>query len=369
METVKRKSGLRYREKIYINGKPIVGPFFKTKTLARQWKRRAESDRDRQRALGVDHYQKKSFSDFAELWLAKKADRERKTVEGYSSVLKKYLIPFLGDLNLNEIKLSHGEELKLRLVKESSISRTRINFVLKVLKMVLFDAEKNCFIYKTPFAALELLRVQQKSKTYWLKFEVNQFLSASKQDHFYPLYCFMLNTGVRPCEARGLLWDKVDLDSRFVEISRKHDRHGLKEVTKSKVSRKIPLNRVLVQILSELKSSSSSDYVFTQPNGSPFGMHHGDRIFPKAVKRAKVRKIKFKHLRSTYACNFVMSGGDIFSLQKILGHHSVQITENSYADLHQDFLQKEAQIIQFKAQDSPYIALAIKDIVESVENT
>ncbi len=49
--------------------------------------------------------------------------------------------------------------------------------------------------------------------------------------------------------------------------------------------------------------------------------------FPKVEKNGKPRRyIVFHDLRHTFASHWVMNGGDIFKLQKILGHKDVTMT-------------------------------------------
>ncbi len=58
-----------------------------------------------------------------------------------------------------------------------------------------------------------------------------------------------------------------------------------------------------------------------------------------------------------------MAGGDIFSLSKILGHTSVEMTAKRYAALHPQFMKNVAEVVQFDGElsptvkkDSPYLA-------------
>jgi integrase len=58
--------------------------------------------------------------------------------------------------------------------------------------------------------------------------------------------------------------------------------------------------------------------------------------FPKTQRGGKERPyIRFHDLRHTFASRWVMKGGDLFKLQKILGHQSVQMTMR-YAHLAPD---------------------------------
>jgi site-specific recombinase XerD len=57
-------------------------------------------------------------------------------------------------------------------------------------------------------------------------------------------------------------------------------------------------------------------------------------------------------LRHTFASHYIMQGGNILVLQKILGHTDVKITA-IYAHLAPEFLGAEMNRIQFKQQDKP----------------
>jgi site-specific recombinase XerD len=55
--------------------------------------------------------------------------------------------------------------------------------------------------------------------------------------------------------------------------------------------------------------------------------------FPKVERKGKTRRyIVFHGTRHTFASHWVMEGGDIFKLQKLLGHKSIQMTQR-YAHL------------------------------------
>ena len=57
-------------------------------------------------------------------------------------------------------------------------------------------------------------------------------------------------------------------------------------------------------------------------------------IFKKAVKEAGILNFRFHDLRHTFASSFVLLGGDLLILKKILGHCSLKMVER-YAHLAQ----------------------------------
>jgi hypothetical protein len=49
------------------------------------------------------------------------------------------------------------------------------------------------------------------------------------------------------------------------------------------------------------------------------------------------------------ASNFMMSGGKIYELSKILGHSSVDMTTKKYTFLEPDYLRSASEILSFQA--------------------
>ena len=82
------------------------------------------------------------------------------------------------------------------------------------------------------------------------------------------------------------------------------------------------MNDVLLDFLKEQwRLQKNPQFVITDDQGQPIKVDHFcEREFRKALARANLGKIRFHDLRHTYASHFVMNGGSVFDLQKILGH-------------------------------------------------
>lgn len=138
------------------------------------------------------------------------------------------------------------------------------------------------------------------------------------------------------------------MESGTLTISRTLTRDGLKNTTKSHKARHIPMNAMVKDIMNKRFKSKISNYVFHTPSGEPIPYDHfTQRYFKQAQNRAGLsRHIRFHDLRHTYASHFVMNGGDIFVLQKLLGHSDLNITM-IYAHLSEKFLKSASEIINF----------------------
>ena len=74
--------------------------------------------------------------------------------------------------------------------------------------------------------------------------------------------------------------------------------------------------------------------------------HFADGVHRRACRDAEVRYIRFHDLRHTFASHFMMNGGELYTLQKLLGHHSVTMTER-YAHLSPTYLDKARDVVSF----------------------
>jgi integrase len=99
----------------------------------------------------------------------------------------------------------------------------------------------------------------------------------------------------------------------------------------------------------------------TRQSGEPTG----DLVFPDAMGKVQSPNTKLEHvlfaalersghprirvhdLRDVFASQLVMSGGDILTLQRILGHSSPQLTSDTYAHLSSGHMASAADRVSF----------------------
>ncbi len=353
METLKRKNGsIRYRAKVYINHKP-TSKLFDRKADAEKWKRMKLNEKEQIETYGMPIIQNITLQEFSKIWKQNQSGLSIRSKDAYYGVLNTHLLPMYGDEKLKNIKIHHAQRLIVKL-SENNISEVRINFIIRFFKQLLNDAIKWDYLLHHPLKNLKKLKEPPKKEMYWLPNQISQFLNANQNDENYALYVVALNTGMRRGELLGLKWDKVDFKNEQIEISRTRDRYGIKETTKTGKVVYVQMNETVIKTLKSLKEEKRSlDTVFVNAKGEELYLEHvSDRIFKDAIKRADVTKIKFHNLRSTFAANFCMNGGDIYTLSRILGHSTVEMTAKRYAHLHSSHMKKAVQIIAFEANSS-----------------
>lgn len=108
------------------------------------------------------------------------------------------------------------------------------------------------------------------------------------------------------------------------------------------------MSDVVKQALIELKNRNlHPEYVFCTSYGKPFDEGHIYWYFQRAQKKAGLTsRYRFHDLRHTFASHFVMNGGSLYDLQKLLGHARFEETQR-YAHLTPEHLAKAVNIVSF----------------------
>ena len=361
MEKIKRKDGVKYRERIYIGGQEFKSPCFEKKSDAIAWKSVKLAERRVFDSTGIMPVMKPTlhemrFKDFAKWWLTHRvAPRSSvRTVERYEMNLRTHIYGFIGDLYLSQVTREHADQLVAKL-RESNHNPVGTNLVLGVLKQIMSEAFKQEKILKYPFADYEKVKEPKRADHFMSAEEIEKFLEANKNDPHYWLFVTAMNTGMRRGELAGLLWDRVDFDKGFIHITRLRDRNGLADRTKTRNSqRRIPMSDVVRQALTEIKNRNwHPEYVFCTSYGKPFDEGHIYWYFQRAQKRAGLtNRYRFHDLRHTFASHFVMNGGSLYDLQKLLGHARFEETQR-YAHLTPEHLAKAVNIVSFGGTPPP----------------
>jgi integrase len=153
-----------------------------------------------------------------------------------------------------------------------------------------------------------------------------------------------VHTGLRKGELIGLRWQDLDLDTLRLTVARSYQ-----TTPKSGKARHLRLPPVCVPLLRTWRAECP-----VTPEGLVFPFAGGNRPqhallgLPKLLMAARVRcpAHPWHAMRHTFASHYVMQGGNILALQKILGHSDVKMTM-IYAHLAPDFLGAEMGRLKF----------------------
>lgn len=363
METIRSKNKISYRETVYIDGVRNRSPTFDKKSDAKAWKNEILSQREKAKALGSKFkvVEKVKFITFAENWVENKIkpQRSKSTYNRYSNVIKNHFSERFKDLYLNDLNTDHADQLVQSLLEDGHVNKG-VNDILQIFKSIFKEAKKKKKISENPFEDYAQLKLIEMPPSYWNSNEINQFLTSEKEHHLYPVYVVALNTGMRRGELAGLAWDMIDFSRNMIQVSRIRDRYGLRRTTKTGVARHIPMNPVVRAILLEMSRRKTSSTIYFDEKGKPVHLvfpnaesdgvmcvHHLYRDFQRAQERAEIEQIiRFHDLRHTFASHFMMNGGNIYDLQKVMGHTKTEMTQ-IYAHLSPQHLAGVTSVVSF----------------------
>jgi integrase len=158
-----------------------------------------------------------------------------------------------------------------------------------------------------------------------------------------------LYTGLRRGEVFGLRWSDVDLDTQRLTVACSYD-----TTTKTGLVRHLRLPATLAPLLREwrpLCPDTSGALVCPALARGSFGLARGEKVLRSLIRlqeAAGCRPLRrpWHALRHTFASHFVMNGGSILALQKLLGHADIKMTL-LYAHLAPDFLGDELNKVKF----------------------
>jgi integrase len=132
-----------------------------------------------------------------------------------------------------------------------------------------------------------------------------------------------LTSGMRIAEIFGLKWDDLLYREGLIAVRAK---------LKGGKIRYAPLTPELAAEFRSYPAVFSEERIFPPEPGSTRERQRVDKSFQAALNLAGITGFRFHDLRHTFASWYMMNGGDLYELAKILGHSNIRMTER-YAKL------------------------------------
>ena len=285
----------------------------------------------------------------SECWLQEiSTELKESSVIKYEDILRCYILPKFGDMELSEItnenlihfvndlRTAGGVDKKGLAPSTVSEIITTLNslrvYAMKRDLTVIFNPE--CVTVKRDKNIIRVFSIAEEQLliTYLL---ANMDLTA-----LGILVC--LYTGIRVGELCALKWDMIDLKERTMCISktmqRMRERSGKSGKNKTEVrilepksihsARTIPITDTLLKLLKQYYTPgafllSGDKEHFVEPRVM-------QKRFKRILKNCGIQDANFHATRHSFATRCVELGFDAKTLSEILGHASVTITMNKY---------------------------------------
>jgi integrase/recombinase XerD len=202
-----------------------------------------------------------------------------------------------------------------------------VNHHIKVLKILFKFMVEEGVITENPSKKISRIKTDQTAIATFSNEQIMAMLEVTKNQMDFPgirnytLITLLYDTGCRISELLDLKTDGIQLDEKILTV-----------IGKGRKGRVVPFgDRSLVSIVKYLnkrnKLFGNGGLLFLTKFGDPLTRKMTNKIIERIGEKAKVENVRLSAhtFRHTFAKSWLMNGGDIFSLQKILGHKTLDM--------------------------------------------
>jgi integrase len=275
-------------------------------------------------------------------------DISAKTSQRYRQLVENQIVPHLGAKLLQKLQPLDIESWHTtlrnggRVRGKGGIAARTIGHAHRVLGKALGDAASNGLVTRNVVSEKSAPKVPDQEMA--IAQDIAGLVDKLRGWRLGNVAMVSLFTGMRLSEILALRWNRVDLDSKIVQVREALEQtqaHGLRfKAPKSKAGRRdITLPDILVDALREHRKVQLEFRIRLGAGKLPddallFATIDGSPLSPNAVSAAWADfypVVTFHALRHTHASQLIDAGVDIVTISKRLGHAKPDITLRIYA--------------------------------------
>jgi len=214
--------------------------------------------------------------------------------------------------------------------QDRGLSGHTINCYLRSLRIFFTWLVSEDIIESNPFDRVKIPRPPRKVIPTFSDSQIHQLLIAidTKTAEGYRDYTFiltLLDTGVRVSELCSLKLKNLWLEDGVLKVLGKGNKERLIPIGNQ-------VQRLLWRYINRYRpepATANCDFLFLTREDRPLTKDRVEKIMNYYGKRAKLKGVRCSPhtLRHTAAVKFLRNGGDVFSLQRMLGHASLEMVK------------------------------------------
>jgi integrase len=317
--------------------------------LARKIERKKMSIRDENRHLDVKREVNLRMSALIDRYWKqygikkRSADREKSILEGIRSELGK---SFVREVDGNAVSRWYENLTAVHELSPGTAVR-HFNVMHHMMKKAATIWTKDTGIDRNPADQVEVKRPDDQRDRYLsedelrrLKVALDEKIYRKGTNYFNKTFCRLrmivliaVTTGMRMSEIFGLKWSDVMYNEGLLAVRAK---------LKGGKMRYVPMPPELADELRRYTpqpannvlyiAGNNHEQIFPPKEGAKGERQRVEGSFEDLLERADIQDFRFHDLRHTFASWYMMNGGDLYELAKILGHSNIKMTER-YAKL------------------------------------
>jgi len=226
--------------------------------------------------------------------------------------------------------------------QEKGLTGHTINCYLRAIRATWSWLETEEFIDTNPFDNIKIPKPPKKVIMPFDEEQIRALLSVIDTKspigfRDWTIILTLLDTGIRVTELTELKLKDVSLVQRYLKIHGKGNKERI-------VPFGISIQKALAKYINKYRPTptySLSDNLFLTRDGMPLTPNRVQSIIELYASRSNIQGVRASPhtFRHTFAVSYLRNGGDVFTLQRILGHETLDMVRN-YVCLAQSDLQE-----------------------------
>lgn len=342
---VRRKDG-RWAGSFYsVEGKRVY-VYGSTQQEALEKLRKAQSEQE-QGVLATGP--KLKLGVYLEQWLedVKKPELRVSSYVKYKKLIVGYIIPVLGNLQLQKLTPQHVQSFYTKKLKEGLSAKT-VHSIHGVLHNALDNAVRWRLVPKNVTDLVTPPRLEKHEVQSLTLEQARTLLAAARGHRLDMLLTLALTTGMRRGELLALRWSDIDLESGMLQVRRTVDfiaRYGYVEgePKTARSRRKIVLPAFVVAMLKQHRKNQleqrlkvgddwqDRDLVICGLEGNYLNPRYLLKLFDKLLAEAGLSHMRFHDLRHSVVTLLLGMGVDPRTIQEFVGHEDITTTLRIYS--------------------------------------
>lgn len=275
---------------------------------------------------------------------------QNSTISSYESKLKLFT-DFLAsrneDINKVDINSVTADDIEIFLSRQSRrVGKTTIRHYYNTLNIFFGYLFKRRIITDNVMDMITKPRVGQREVRVFNKKEIDILMKAFDKNTFigfrnYVIMATLFSTGLRVSELCNIKCNDVMFDFDIITIIGKRDKE--RTIPISPNLKKL-LWKYFVERANYIKeySYNNSHYFFITRTANRMKRDNIEQIFLQVKKDYNITGKRFSAhtFRNTFAKTYLLNGGDVFTLQKMLGHSKITTTQK-YIQLNEEEIKSQ----------------------------
>ncbi|AKK04557.1 site-specific recombinase XerD [Corynebacterium mustelae] len=277
-----------------------------------------------------------TLGDMWDVWIASKAGRAQPTIAGYKAAWQ-HIQPRWHNApcwKINRAAFNTWIPTVQRLDGQGQLSSASLRKIGIVFNALLEQAVELDIITKNPMRSGDIPRQYKAERRYLTVKEIDKLIHSAPTEQAALMIAVLVQTGLRPGEAKGLKARDLDVLRKRLMIRRDVDALGNPDETKTRMHREVPVGGDLLLDLEDTADNREpDDWLLQDENGHVWTTTKWRRVWKTTCTTAGISGITTYELRHTAASLAIAAGADVKTVQRMLGHASAAMTLDTYAHL------------------------------------